>query len=187
MRSKAEPGTAERVTELSPVTLADAELLGNLIQLYIHDLSPIFTQMELGPTGRYGYPDLQQYLAGAGGKSGYIIRHGGRVAGFILVRRGSPFGDDPDVLDIAEFFVLRRFRGQGLGREAVECLWRSVRGRWMVRAAVKNHDAVAFWHRVVTIFTHDGAEESERTLNGTRWAVFAFDSGDRSESAIPLR
>lgn len=177
---------AERFTKLAPAMLAEAELLGNLVELYIHDLSAIFTQVELGPNGRYGYYDLQTYLTGWNGRSSYIIHHEGRVAGFVLVKRGSPFTDDPEVLDIAEFFVMRRFRGRGVGRDAAELLWNRQPGNWMVRAATKNPEAVDFWRHVITTYTHDGAEESERTLNAGTWAVFSFDSSLRSEASIRI-
>lgn len=47
-----------------------------------------------------------------------LIRRDGRTVGFALVSRGSPASDDPDDLDLQEFFVLRRYRRMGVGREA---------------------------------------------------------------------
>jgi predicted acetyltransferase len=155
---------------------ADAELLGNLMELYVHDLSAIFLQVELGPNGRFGYPHLDSYLARAEGKRAFVMRCEGRVAGFALVKRGSPASDDPNVQDVAEFFVLRRFRARGVGRVAAERLWSDLPGSWIVRASAKNPAAVAFWRRVVSGYTRGAALESVRRIGSDDWTVFTFDS-----------
>lgn len=170
----------DRSTELARATAADGELLSNLVELYVHDLSAIFAHVELGANGRYGYADLPAYLAGSHERLAFLIRYDGRIAGFILAKRGSPFSSDPQALDIAEFFVLRRFRGLGVGREAAELLWRGLPGRWLVRVASKNADAVQFWRRVVTTYTHDGADETEHSTGSGSWFVFSFEAAQRA-------
>lgn len=161
---------------LDEATPADAELLGNLLQLYIHDLSAIFSHVELGADGRFAYPKLGLYLAGAQGKRAFVIRDSGRVAGFALLKRGSPFSDDPEVLDVAEFFVLRRFRGGGVGRAAAEQLWDRLPSRWTVRVALNNADAVSFWRHTIAAYTGGNAEERARNNGADPWVVFTFAS-----------
>jgi predicted acetyltransferase len=163
-----------RSVTLDEATPADAELLGNLLQLYIHDLSAIFSQVELGADGRFAYPKLGLYLEGTDGKRAFVIRDAGRVAGFALVKRGSPFSDDPELLDVAEFFVARRFRGSGVGRAAAEQLWDRLPSRWTVRAAQKNAEAVSFWRRTITAYTDGTAEEGARNDGAEPWVVFTF-------------
>src|SRR2546427_27506 len=46
---------------LEVATLADATLLSNLLELYIHDLSEAFPSIELNPDGRFGYDKLALY------------------------------------------------------------------------------------------------------------------------------
>jgi predicted acetyltransferase len=163
----------------APVTLhalgaSHLELLSNLMELYVHDLSAAFPNVALGPDGRFGYPGLDSYLAGSPARSAFLVRAGERTAGFALVNRGSPASDDPEVLDVAEFFVLRQFRGQGVGRAAAALLWDRMPGTWTVRAAVRNAEAVAFWRRVVTAYAKDAASESDYASGGTPWKVFTF-------------
>jgi predicted acetyltransferase len=178
--------TATAVT-LDVATETESELLGNLMELYVHDLSAIFLQVELGPDGRFGYPGLRGYVTGSGGRVAFVIRASGRVAGFVLVQRGSPFSDDPDVLDVAEFFVLRRFRGQGVGRAAAELLWDRLPGRWSVRAAVNNGDAVSFWRGVVGAYTKGAVKETARKDGGAGWVVFEFGSGGGARADVGER
>jgi predicted acetyltransferase len=108
---------------LDVATLADATLLSNLLELYAHDLSAAFPSVELGPDGRYGYRDLALYWSEPERRFPFLIRCDSRVAGFALAQRGSPATDDPDVFDVAEFFVLRRYRHSGVGRRAAILLW----------------------------------------------------------------
>jgi predicted acetyltransferase len=166
---------SDRTVTLSPISRAEGALLGNLLELYIHDLSAIFVQVRLGPDGRFGYPQLESYLSGASDRFAFLIRCDEQIAGFILVTRGSPVADDPSVLDVAEYFVLRRFRGSGVGRSAAKLLWDGLRGPWTVRAADVNPDAVAFWRSVVHAYARD-ATESQRRDGPKSWTVFSFDN-----------
>jgi predicted acetyltransferase len=164
---------------LERATVEHAPLLSNLLELYIHDLSAIFRQVELGEDGRFGYPWLPRYWSEPDRRFAFLIRCDGRVAGFALATRGSPLSHDPDVLDVAEFFVLRRYRASGVGRRAATLLWRSLPGRWMVRVAAGNSAALAFWTRVVEELGPGGASVEEREgppERPNRWHVFTFDS-----------
>jgi predicted acetyltransferase len=168
---------ADRTVTLEAMTRDDSTLVGNLLELYIHDLSAIFVDVELGADGRFGYPHLGSYLSGASDRFPFLIRCDGRVAGFILARRGSPVAEDPLVLDVAEYFVLRRFRGLGVGRSAAKLLWDNLRGAWTIRAAAVNPRAVAFWRSVVGTYTTNVATEAERSVGSKTWVVFSFDNG----------
>jgi predicted acetyltransferase len=155
---------------------ADAALLSNLMELYIHDLSALFPHVVLGEDGRFGYPELPSYLSGNPDRCALIIRDEGRVAGFVLARRGSPASDDASTLDIAEFFVLRQFRTRGVGRAAAAQLWNRMPGSWTIRASLRNPNAVEFWRGAVGDYAGTRATEAERSLKGSQWVVFCFDN-----------
>ena len=165
-----------QATRLVAATQADHALLSNLLELYIHDLSAVFPQVQLGVDGRFGYPKLPLYWSEPEKRVAYLIEQDATLAGFILVTRGSPVSSDPDVHDIAEFFVLRRYRGSGVGQRAAFLLWRERPGKWTVRAAEANPDAVAFWGRVVAAFTHGRAQRWQRTEGTSAWQVFELES-----------
>jgi predicted acetyltransferase len=165
-----------QTVSLDAATAADAALLANLLELYIHDLSAAFPDVALGPDGRFGYPPLARYWAEPERRFAYLIRADGQTAGFVLATRGSPAVDDPDVLDVAEFFVLRRFRGAGVGRRAAALLWRRLPGRWVVRVSEANPDGLAFWRRVVEEVTGGHATESTREGRAAPWRVLTFDA-----------
>ncbi|WP_437665534.1 GNAT family N-acetyltransferase [Sorangium sp. So ce1182] len=158
---------------LDAATSADAQLLSNLLELYIHDLSDVF-DVELGADGRFGYPRLPLYWSERERRFAFIVRCGGRVAGFVLATRGSPAVEDPDVLDVAEFFVLRRYRRSGVGRRAAFLLWSALPGRWTVRVAEGNRGALAFWSGAIAELTNGAATETRRPGQPNAWRVFSF-------------
>ncbi|MEA2694021.1 MAG: hypothetical protein QOJ16_3408 [Acidobacteriota bacterium] len=166
---------------LDVATLADATLLSNLLELYVHDLSAAFPSIELGPDGRYGYPALALYWSEPERRFPFLIRCDARVAGFALAQRGSPATDDPDVFDVAELFVLRRYRRSGVGRRAAVLLWNRLPGRWLVRVSEGNLRALPFWAGVIAEFTEGAATEFKRPGHPHAWRVFSFASAEQCD------
>ncbi len=158
-----------------------APMLSNLLELYIHDLSEIFP-VTLGPDGRFGYEKLPLYWAEPAVHHAFLIKHGRHVAGFAFATRGSPASDDPEDLDVAEFFVLRGYRRSGVGRQAAVALWDSLPGHWVVRVSEANLAGLAFWGEVIRSYTSDDFAESSRSGDSQRWRVFRFASTARREA-----
>lgn len=161
---------------LEPASASDAALLSNLLELYIHDMSAVFTQLELGADGRFGYAELPLYFSEPARRFAYVIRHDERVVGFALAKRGSPWADEPEVLDVAEFFVVRAHRRHGVGARAALLLWQALPGRWMVRVAASNTGALDFWRAAVAEFSQGTAEETTHSAAGREWQVFRFEA-----------
>jgi len=152
-----------------------APLLANLLELYVHDLSEVFP-IEVGADGRFGYDRLPLYWREPERRFPFLIRANGRVVGFTLVTRGSPMTTDPADLDVAEFFVLRRYRRSGVGRRAAFQLWQRMPGHWIVRVSEGNRRALLFWHAIIAEYT--GGSFAAQTRPGTphAWSVLAFHS-----------
>ena len=164
-------------TELMRVHAADdgAQLvLRNLLELYVHDLSEVFPYVELGPDGRFGYPNLASYWSEPARRFAFLIKADGKVAGFALVTLGSPAAEEPDVYDLAEFFVLRAHRRSGLGRRAACLLWNQLPGHWVVRCSEANPGALTFWSDVVAEFTHGGVRILTWSGRTSQFRVFRF-------------
>jgi predicted acetyltransferase len=176
----ATPTENDAVSTARPVTLeaatrADSVLLSNLLELYMHDLSAVFP-IQLGPDGRFGYARLPLYWSEPEKRYPFLIKCGGSVAGFALVTRGSPVTDDPTDLDVAEFFVLRRYRRSGVGREAARALWDTIPGRWVVRVAEVNRGALPFWSEVIQAYSGGASTVATRPGRPHGWRVFTFTS-----------
>ncbi|MFL5441329.1 MAG: GNAT family N-acetyltransferase, partial [Myxococcales bacterium] len=122
------------------------------------------------------YARLPLYWSEPDRRFAFLIRCDGRVAGFVLATRGSPVADDPDVLDVAEFFVIRQLRRSGAGRQAAFLLWNQLPGQWTVRVSEGNRAALAFWRDVVSEFTGGAAKERQLPGQPNGWRVLTFDS-----------
>jgi len=142
------------------------------MELYLHDLSEAFA-IELDGNGRFGYEPLSRYWSEPERRFPFFIRFGERVVGFVLVARDA---NDAGSYDIAEFFVLRRYRRSGVGRRAAVLVWDRFPGTWTVRVSKGNAGAIPFWSRVVEEYTHGEFSKHERPGEPHDWRVFAFES-----------
>lgn len=179
------------MTDASEVTLEaagpeNASLLANLLELYVHDLGEIFP-VAIGADGRFGYEWLPLYWSEPGRRFPFLIRARGQLAGFALAMRGSPATDDPDDLDVAEFFVLRGHRRGGVGRHAAFLLWDRLPGRWVVRVSEANRAGLPFWRRSVDAFARGSFSETIRPGSPHGWRVFTFRSDGRGTGALEVR
>jgi predicted acetyltransferase len=149
-------------------------VLENLLQLYIHDFSELIP-LDVGNDGRYSYNNLPLYWSDAS-RLPFLAKAGGKYAGFALIVRVSPLSSGGDVYDMAEFFVLRRYRHRGIGRELAEQVWLRYPGRWQIRVMANNDAALGFWSSSIARFTGQTAGFKSLEKDGTAWHVFSFDS-----------
>jgi predicted acetyltransferase len=153
----------------------DAQLLSNLIQLYAYDLSEVYA-LSPGPDGRFFYDKLPLYWSEPHKRFPLLIRHGGELAGFVLVTLGSPACIDPRVYDVAEFFVLRRHRRFGVGRDAAFLVWDQFPGQWTVRVSEGNIGGLSFWSKTINEYTKNTATTSSRPNKPHDFKVYFFES-----------
>jgi predicted acetyltransferase len=123
-------------------------VLANLLELYAHDFSE-FHDIEIGTDGRFGYNRLPLYWSEAD-RHPFLVRMDGRLAGLILVKRGSEVSGDATAWDVAEFFILRGYRKRGIGTQAAHLVWKLFPGRWEVRVMESNLLARRFWVKAVS-------------------------------------
>jgi len=166
---------APPTVDLEPVPQDRAPVLANLLELYIHDLSVVFP-LEPDANGRFGYENLPRYWTEPETRFPFFITTGGRIVGFVLATRGSPATTDPTDFDVAEFFVLRRHRRSGIGRNAAFALWRRFPGRLVVRVSEGNRAGLPFWQEVVGEFTGGAFEQRLRRTEPHAGRVLLFDS-----------
>ena len=158
--------------DLIDATLADKPVLGNLLELYQYDFTE-YTGDDVGPDGRFGYRYLDAYFANPD-RHAFLIRADGQLAGFVLVRRATSALGDGDVFDMAEFFVMRKYRRRAVGSEAAHRTFDRFVGRWEVREMAANLPAQAFWRRVIA--AHTAGRFEERRIDHGRRLMHSFDN-----------
>jgi len=130
------------VVEVRAATPEEKGVVAQLLELYLHDLSPL-TGADVGSRGRYGYRYLDDYWSDPACFP-FLLRVDGHLAGFALVQSGAPH-------DLTEFFVMRRYRRQGVGRQAARMLFEMFPGDWQVRQLAANGTATSFWRSVIPV------------------------------------
>jgi predicted acetyltransferase len=124
-----------------------AATVRNLNQLYLHDLSES-AAWDVTEDGRFADDDVAGYWQDRRCHP-FLIRVDGRLGGFAVVDSYSHLSGQSGIRDIAEFFVLRRYRRAGVGRHAAGLLFDRFPGRWEVRQLPGNTAATAFWLSVI--------------------------------------
>jgi predicted acetyltransferase len=136
--------------EVVPATPDDKATLLALLQLYLYDFSEL-TGTDLAEDGRYEHRSFDLYWTDAD-RHPFLIRADGQLAGMALVRSGEPH-------DMAEFFVVRKYRRGGVGAQAANALFAMFPGEWQVRQIAANTGATAFWRRTIPVPFEDDANE----------------------------
>ena len=149
-------------------------ILANMLELYAHDFSE-FLDLKLGADGRFGYAHLPLYWKESN-RYPFLILANGHFAGFVFVRKGSEISNDPDVWDMAEFFIVRGSRRLGLGMKVAHEIWKKFPGKWEVRVIDRNQKAKHFWGRAIGEFLGKTIEPILLDKDGKGWHVFSFES-----------
>ena len=158
-------------TEVVPATETDLEIVLNLVPYYIYEMSgpmgwPCKTNGTFGgcddmaeywkthnpltdPADRWPHKEWKGYP--------FLVRVDGQLAGFAMIR----WRPEVDTYDVGEFFILRRYQKQGVGRLVAHHLFERFRGQWEVWEMKRNTSAQAFWKKVISEFTERQFEESE--------------------------
>jgi predicted acetyltransferase len=162
---------------LAPIPKKEAPTLRNLFELYAHDFSE-HVALDIGESGRFDVP-LADAWWGRDDHFPFFIRRGDNLSGFALARRGSKVTGESDVMDVAEFFVVRGARKRGVGRAAAHALFAAFPGRWEVRVRQTNVTALQFWSSAIETFAPPsigGARDSSAPFSsgGVDWQVFSF-------------
>jgi predicted acetyltransferase len=158
--------------DLVPAAPEQQSIVANLLELYIHDFSE-FLDIDLGSNGKFGYPDLPLYWS-APGRHPFLVKADGHWAGLVLVKEEPAISTGQPTRDIAEFFILRRYRRHGIGTQVAHQVWRTFPGPWSIRVLQCNHAARTFWERAITAFTGEPVEPSSFQRNGQPWTLFSF-------------
>jgi predicted acetyltransferase len=160
---------------------ADNDRLQALLQYYVYDFSELLA-LDVADDGRFRAPALDAYFTDPRCHP-FLLRVDEQLAGFALVQQRSRLSGDESVCDVAQFFVMRKYRRHGIGERAASWLFDRFRGPWEVRQEQQNHAATAFWRRAIARYTCGRFDEL--ILDDERWhgPVQCFDSSRASPSS----
>ena len=155
--------------ELSKVQEKDKDKIFNLMQLYTYELSfyeDETTHFELQENGLYRINKYINLYWLEEERHPYILKCDGKIAGFVLER----FNED-GMNEIAEFFVLNKYRKHEAGTFMANEMFKKYKGKWEIRTLLKNKQAQEFWRKVVKSVSRGNYEEGFIRDN-TRYAFY---------------
>jgi predicted acetyltransferase len=164
--------------KLVSMGLEQARVLRNLFELYVHDFSEQ-VPIALKPNGRFDLPLDERYWS-ADDHFAYFVYEASELVGFALVRRGSRVTSEPDVMDVAEFFVVRGARRRGVGSAAAHALFESMPMRWEIRIRRTNVAARQFWLSAARDWLGAEPVPSAFEAQGVAWELITLDTAARA-------
>ncbi len=151
--------------ELVKATEQQKSVLCNLMELYQYELSEIEAK-DVNACGLFGYRYLDYYWIEPE-RHPFLVKVDEKLAGFVLINQHTYLHQDNNAKSIAEFFILKKYRSQGIGKQVAIQIFDKFPGNWEVRQTAFNLGAQAFWSKVISQYTNETFDEV--LLNDDRW------------------
>ncbi|MFA9558593.1 GNAT family N-acetyltransferase [Evansella sp. AB-rgal1] len=152
---------------LKKATVEEKATIGNMMQFYFYDFSG-FINIDVEENGFFAKYDYIDSYWEEESRYPYLIEIDGKYAGFALVRFIEE--EDRSYFSIAEFFIMKKYRRSGLGKEVASAIFDTHRGQWEVFQIVPNKAAQEFWVKV--IFEYTNGNYTDRLEEGKRFQEF---------------
>src|SRR3989440_3021102 len=128
---------------IEQVTPSERDVLWHYLQFYIYDMSRFTGAQPVD--GVFPYSRFDAYWGEGERRSAWWAKVGGEIAGFALVRLDAGEGRH----EIAEFFIVNRWRRRGIGVSFARQLLTRFPGPWRLHELANNRGAIAFWRHVL--------------------------------------
>jgi predicted acetyltransferase len=151
---------------LKQIDLEEREILSNMLEKYDYEFSQ-YDNRDVNKLGLFGYKYLDYYWTEES-RWAYFIIVDGKLAGFVMVNDLPEAEDRETDFQIAEFFVMYKYRRLGVGKQAFFKVLDMHKGRWQLKVHPKNVTSVHFWTKVVNKYTK-GNYELVESYPGTEY------------------
>ncbi|MEO6301598.1 MAG: GNAT family N-acetyltransferase [Bacteroidia bacterium] len=139
-------------------------VIQNLMQYYIYDFSE-YIKYDVEDNGLFApYSNLMDYWEGDNNKFPYVIKMGEKYVGFVLIKLSNSV--NRSCFSITEFFILKKYRREGIGKAIAIQVFNLYRGEWEVYQKDSNKPAQIFWNNVISKYTK--GKFNERLEDGKR-------------------
>ena len=147
LRFVTESPMPETTVELIQTGPEESELIRNLYQYYAYESSD-WEQEDVEADGRFYIHDehLTRYWHDPQWSANLLLVDG-YIAGFMLIEGSELPGID--ALELADLFILKRYRRKGIGRAIATQVLSSGHADWLVRFYDQDEVSQAFWRVVL--------------------------------------
>lgn len=137
---------------VEPMLIEQKSVLIQLMELYNYDFS-LYSGDDINEYGYFGYSRIDDYW-NEDGRYPYLIRVNEKIAGFVLVRSCCEFNEMTNPHNIVEFFIMQKYRRQGVGKFVSMKIFDMHKGGWEVSQWSKNVPAQKFWRAIIDEYTN---------------------------------
>lgn len=122
-------------------------ILAHLLELYEYDFSE-YNHNDVSQLGLYGYSYLDYYWT-EDNRFAYFIKIDGKYAGFVMICDYCYVSKNDDRFFMSEFFVMKKYRKQGIGMTVLKKIFDLHKGKWELSVYPKNKPSVNFWKKAI--------------------------------------
>ncbi|MGM1048120.1 MAG: GNAT family N-acetyltransferase [Bacillota bacterium] len=137
------------------------EILKNLMTLYLHDLSEFSNDIDINQDKGLFEFDVFELFFEKEGLTPFFIVYENNIIGFILLQSGPYSNQEYADFVLNSFFILKKYRRRGLGREACKAFFNLYPGRYAVGQLLNNKPAVLYWKNVYKSLNIEFYEKEE--------------------------
>jgi predicted acetyltransferase len=102
----------------------------------------------------------------------------GKLAGFVMVNRKTYLTRSEWA--ISEFFIMRKYRRQGVGKDVAFSIFDQFHGKWEVHEIESNVPSQLFWRKVISEYTHGKYSETNLNDERSKGPIQCFDNKEKS-------
>lgn len=136
---------------IEPILIEQKSVFVQMMELYNYDFSE-FSDDDINEYGYFGYPRIDDYW-NEEGRYPFFIRVEGKLAGLVLVRSCCEYTSLTNPHNIAEFFVMKKYRRRGVGRVVAKKIFDMFSGGWEISQWTNNVPAQEFWKKIISEYT----------------------------------
>jgi predicted acetyltransferase len=129
----------------------EKEILKNLLEKYGYEFSQ-YNKLDINDFGLYGYDYLDCYWY-EDNRYPFFIKVDNKLAGFIMVNDYTEIKRNPLNYAISEYFILYKYRRNGIGRYCIKYILDKFKGKWQLKYHPKNEISKKFWIKTIDEYT----------------------------------
>ncbi len=137
---------------IEPILIEQKSVFVQMLELYNYDFSE-FSDDDIDEYGYFGYEYIDDYW-NEDGRYPFFIRVDGKLAGLVLIRSCCEYNNLSNPHNIAEFFVMKKYRHKGVGKVASMKIFDMFPGDWEISVWTNNLPAHNFWKRIISEYTN---------------------------------
>lgn len=165
--------------QLTPAFIEHYLTIQNMARFYVYDMSEYLGNeegWEIPKDGLYECIDFKKYWE-VKDAFPFLIHYENELAGFVIIDKK---GSEPKIdFNMAQFFILRKFKNKGIGRYVAQQCFAKFPGKWEVMVIPGNDGAYNFWKATIANYTEHNFNEYTRAIahfENTVKQIFYFES-----------